>query len=41
VRWALGLADYAYLLETGRIAGQGPSAEMEDDPAVRRAYLGD
>jgi branched-chain amino acid transport system ATP-binding protein len=41
VGWALQLADYAYLLETGRIAGRGPSTEMKDDPAVRRAYLGD
>ncbi|MEA2754218.1 MAG: branched-chain amino acid transport system ATP-binding protein [Aliidongia sp.] len=37
---ALDLADHAYLLETGRIALAGPSAEIAGDEAVRRAYLG-
>ena len=37
---ALDLADHAYLLETGRIALSGPSAELAGDEAVRRAYLG-
>jgi branched-chain amino acid transport system ATP-binding protein len=37
---ALGLADHAYLLETGRVVLAGPSAEIRKDDAVRRAYLG-
>jgi branched-chain amino acid transport system ATP-binding protein len=39
-RIALELADTAYLLETGRIVKSGTSAEMRNDDAVRRAYLG-
>jgi branched-chain amino acid transport system ATP-binding protein len=37
---ALDLAARAYLLEVGRVAGHGPSAEFRDNDAVRRAYLG-
>jgi branched-chain amino acid transport system ATP-binding protein len=37
---ALGLADHAYLLETGRVVLAGPAAEIRKDDAVRRAYLG-
>ena len=37
---ALELADRAYLLETGRIVTSGPAAEIRQDEAVRRAYLG-
>nr|BFE61432.1 ABC transporter ATP-binding protein [Dactylosporangium thailandense] len=37
---ALDLAGRAYLLEVGRVAGQGPAAEFRDNDAVRRAYLG-
>jgi branched-chain amino acid transport system ATP-binding protein len=37
---ALELADHAYLLETGRIIMQGPSATIGSDESVRRAYLG-
>lgn len=37
---ALELADTAYLLETGRIVKCGTSAELRNDDAVRRAYLG-
>jgi branched-chain amino acid transport system ATP-binding protein len=37
---ALELADRAYLLETGRVALAGSSAEIRRDEAVRRAYLG-
>ncbi len=37
---ALDLADHAYLLETGRVALQGPSAEIKNNESVRRAYLG-
>ena len=37
---ALGLASRAYVLETGRLVAQGPSARLREDPAVREAYLG-
>jgi branched-chain amino acid transport system ATP-binding protein len=37
---ALGLADHAYLVETGRVVRSGPAAELRQDEAVRRAYLG-
>ncbi|MCY1287756.1 High-affinity branched-chain amino acid transport ATP-binding protein LivF [compost metagenome] len=39
-RAALRVADYAYVLETGRIAMQGPAARLADDPRVIEAYLG-
>jgi branched-chain amino acid transport system ATP-binding protein len=38
---ALALADRAYLMETGRVSVSGTAAALADDPAVRRAYLGD
>jgi branched-chain amino acid transport system ATP-binding protein len=37
---ALEFAEYAYLLETGRIVMNGPAASMAADEGVRRAYLG-
>jgi branched-chain amino acid transport system ATP-binding protein len=37
---ALDLADHAYLLETGRVVLAGPAAELRQDEAVRRSYLG-
>ncbi|RPH44175.1 MAG: ABC transporter ATP-binding protein [Burkholderiales bacterium] len=37
---ALDLAHHAYLLETGRIAISGPSAQIKNDENVRRVYLG-
>jgi len=37
---ALGVADHAYVLETGRSRFQGPAAQLKSDPAVRAAYLG-
>jgi branched-chain amino acid transport system ATP-binding protein len=37
---ALDAADRAYVLENGRVALSGPSAEVRDDPGVRKAYLG-
>jgi len=37
---ALGLADHAYLIETGRIVMSGPAAAIAADEGVRRAYLG-
>ncbi len=40
VRAALTLAHRAYILETGRIVGEGGGADLLQDPHVRRAYLG-
>ena len=37
---ALGLADYAYVFETGSLAMEGPSRELHDNDHVRAAYLG-
>jgi vanillin dehydrogenase len=39
-RAALAIAGRGYLLENGRIVGEGAAADLKDDPAVRRAYLG-
>ena len=39
-RAALQVADYAYVLETGQIAMQGPAHALADDPRVIEAYLG-
>jgi branched-chain amino acid transport system ATP-binding protein len=36
---ALKLADDAYVMVNGRIAREGPGAELLTDPAVRSAYL--
>ena len=38
---ALDIADTAYLLETGRVVLSGPSSDMRNNDAVRRAYLGE
>ncbi len=37
---ALEIADYAYVLESGRLAMQGEAAKLLDDPSVAAAYLG-
>jgi branched-chain amino acid transport system ATP-binding protein len=37
---ALGLADYAYLLETGAVVISGASSAVRADESVRRVYLG-
>ncbi|MBM7853951.1 branched-chain amino acid transport system ATP-binding protein [Desulfohalotomaculum tongense] len=37
---ALQIADYGYVLETGRIVLEGPGKELADNDEVRRAYLG-
>lgn len=39
-RLALQEADYAYVLETGRVVREGPAAEVAQDPMVAEAYLG-
>jgi len=37
---ALTLADYAYVLETGSTAIEGPADDLHENPHIRRAYLG-
>ncbi len=37
---ALKLANFAYVLETGTIALEGPARELHDNDHVRKAYLG-
>ncbi len=39
-RIALNAAATAYVLEVGKVAVSGSSAELRDDEAVRRSYLG-
>jgi len=39
-RAALKVADYAYVLELGQVAAEGPAAELATDPRVIAAYLG-
>ena len=38
---ALARSRHAYVIETGRIAMSGPSAELARDPRVKEAYLGE
>ncbi|HWA05833.1 MAG TPA: ABC transporter ATP-binding protein [Ignavibacteria bacterium] len=38
---ALSVANYGYVLETGRIILEGPAKELESNPEVRKAYLGE
>jgi branched-chain amino acid transport system ATP-binding protein len=40
VQLALEIADYGYVLQTGRTVLEGPAAELADDPQVRAIYLG-
>ena len=37
---ALEISHYAYVLETGRVALEGPSRELRDHPLLKAAYLG-
>ena len=37
---ALQIADYGYVLQTGRIALSGPARDLASDPRIRDAYLG-
>jgi branched-chain amino acid transport system ATP-binding protein len=40
VQTALEVSSRAYVLETGRVTLSGPSAQLLDDPKVKKAYLG-
>jgi len=40
VELALEVADYAYVLQTGRTVLQGPASELAQDADVQRIYLG-
>ena len=37
---ALDIADYAYVLQTGRTVLEGPAKDLAGDPQVQRIYLG-
>jgi branched-chain amino acid transport system ATP-binding protein len=37
---ALTIADYAYVLETGRMVAEGEGKRIAEDPVVKKAYLG-
>ena len=37
---ALQIADYGYVLQTGRIVLSGPAGELMHDARIRDAYLG-
>jgi branched-chain amino acid transport system ATP-binding protein len=40
VHHALDIADRAYVIETGRVALEGPAAELKHNPQVEQSYLG-
>jgi branched-chain amino acid transport system ATP-binding protein len=37
---ALKFAHRGYVIDTGEIVAQGPSAKLLEDPEVKKAYLG-
>ena len=39
-RMALALSSYAYVLETGHVALEGPSKELVSNEHIKRLYLG-
>jgi lipopolysaccharide export system ATP-binding protein len=41
VRETLGICDRAYIISEGRVLAQGTSAEIVDNPDVRKVYLGE
>ncbi|HET7135392.1 MAG TPA: ATP-binding cassette domain-containing protein, partial [Casimicrobiaceae bacterium] len=41
VHAALSVADRGYVMETGEIVREGSARELESDPEVQRAYLGE
>jgi branched-chain amino acid transport system ATP-binding protein len=40
VELALSLSDYAYVLESGRVAIEGPSSKLSQHDEIRKVYLG-
>ncbi len=36
----LAAANHAYVIETGRVAAEGPADEIASDPRIRQAYMG-
>ncbi len=40
VHLAFALSDYAYVIAEGRIFSEGAPADLEQNPEIRRAYLG-
>ncbi|MBP2675925.1 MAG: amino acid transporter ATPase, partial [Deltaproteobacteria bacterium] len=38
---ALAIADRAYVLEAGEIVLEGKAIDLQEDPKVRAAYLGE
>lgn len=38
-RQSLAIADRGYVVETGRVVGEGKAQALLHDPAVRKAYL--
>ncbi|MEK7467231.1 MAG: LPS export ABC transporter ATP-binding protein [Planctomycetota bacterium] len=41
VRETLSVTDRAYIIADGQILAHGPASELVDNPAVRKAYLGE
>ncbi len=39
-RIALGISDYAYIMESGKIVLEGPSKELQENPDVKEFYMG-
>ncbi|OEH92675.1 ABC transporter ATP-binding protein [Bacillus solimangrovi] len=39
-RQALKIADYAYVLEIGKVVKEGPAIELLEDTSIKEAYLG-
>jgi branched-chain amino acid transport system ATP-binding protein len=40
VQRALGIADYAYVIQTGRIVLEGKGSELLGNDEIKKAYLG-
>ena len=39
-KMALSVADYAYVIETGRITMEGKAKDLLNNPDIKKAYLG-
>jgi branched-chain amino acid transport system ATP-binding protein len=39
-RAALGIADYGYVMENGRVVLEGPAEKMKDNKNVQEFYMG-